>query len=157
MVGGSEFLMLFGGPALVCHLLGCGALLLYYKTTHPWRELGGERERHCCGKVGAPGVPLHSERPYWEEKEGVYNVAVFHPEESILQTLQMQPVRRSDETRSDENPKTTVRPSCSTLEHASVPSSPSGLATIKNSFSQDQGQESDGTCRLRRLTEYAFG
>ena len=156
LVGGSEFLVLFGGPALVCHLLGCGALLLYYKTTHPWRELGGEREQHCCGKIGAPGIPLHSERPYWEEKEGVYNVAVFHPEESILQTLQMQPLRRSDETRSDENPKTTVRPSCSTLEHASVSSSPSGLATIKNSFSQDQGQANDGTCRLRRLTEYAF-
>ena len=32
-------------------LAGCGWLLLFEKTVHPWRQLGKERERHCWGKL----------------------------------------------------------------------------------------------------------
>ena len=38
-------------PSLSFHLVGCGLLLLYEKTVHPWRQLGKERERHCWGKL----------------------------------------------------------------------------------------------------------
>ena len=42
------FIML---PSLFFHLAGCGWLLLFEKTVHPWRQLGKERERHCWGKL----------------------------------------------------------------------------------------------------------
>ena len=38
-------------PSLFFHLAGCGWLLLFEKTVHPWRQLGKERERHCWGKL----------------------------------------------------------------------------------------------------------
>ena len=38
-------------PSLFFHLAGCGWLLLYEKTVHPWRQLGKERESHCWGKL----------------------------------------------------------------------------------------------------------
>ena len=161
VVGGTEFLLFFGCPSLLCYILGCGVLLLYYKTSHPWRDLGEEREQHCCGKIGSYGVPLRTEKPVWQEKEGIYNVAVFQPEESILlQTLQMQPMTRSDITNSSENSSTIaiVETTCSIADSSTSPQS--SLASIKNSFSQDQDQDqglnAGDMCSLQRFTEYAF-
>ena len=161
VVGGTEFLLFFGCPSLLCYTLGCGVLLLYYKTSHPWRDLGEEREQHCCGKIGSYGVPLRTEKPVWQEKEGIYNVAVFQPEESILlQTLQMQPMTRSDITNSSENSSTIAirEATCSIADSSTSPQS--SLASIKNSFSKDQhqhqGLNAGDMCSLQRFTEYAF-
>ena len=44
-------------PATLSFAIGCGLLLLFYKTLHPWRHLGKERERHCFGKLGGSKIP----------------------------------------------------------------------------------------------------
>ena len=61
-----EFLLLFGLPSLLCQVAGAGLLLLYYKTSHPWRALGKERERRCWGKQQGTRRGLQVEKPYWE-------------------------------------------------------------------------------------------
>ena len=43
-----EFLVLGGVPAILCHLLGCLFLALYYSCSHTWREIGKEREEGRC-------------------------------------------------------------------------------------------------------------
>ena len=68
-----EFLLIVGLPALLFHIMGCLLLLLYYKTAHTWRELGKERERHCCGKLGDHGSQVLVERGPWETQwEDIY-------------------------------------------------------------------------------------
>ena len=61
----TEFLLVVCLPALIFHILGGGLLILYYKTCHPWREVGWEREAHCFGKLGQIGPQLTVETPYW--------------------------------------------------------------------------------------------
>ena len=46
------FLILHVLPASLSFAIGCGLLLIFYKTVHPWRHLGKEREMHCSGKLG---------------------------------------------------------------------------------------------------------
>ena len=46
------FLIMHVLPATLSFAMGCGLLLLFYKTVHPWRHLGKERERHFFGKLG---------------------------------------------------------------------------------------------------------
>ena len=44
-----EFLVVGGGPAILCHLLGCIFMALYYSSVHAWREIGKEREEGRYG------------------------------------------------------------------------------------------------------------
>ena len=39
-----EFLVVGGFPAILCHILGCLFLRLYYSSVHVWREMDKERE-----------------------------------------------------------------------------------------------------------------
>ena len=48
---------------LILHLAGCGLLLLFYKTSHPWRQLGRERDRLCWGKLQGSKRGLQEETP----------------------------------------------------------------------------------------------
>ena len=38
-------------PSLFLYIVGCGLMLFFEKSVHPWRQLGKEREKHCWGKV----------------------------------------------------------------------------------------------------------
>ena len=74
------------------HILGGALLILFYKTCHPWRELGWEREAHCFGKLGKIGNQLTVETPYWCED-------VSHKEKDI----------REEDSGEQENTKENVR------------------------------------------------
>ena len=54
-------------PPLFLHLAGCGLMLLFEKTVHPWRDLGKERERHCWGKLQGTARGIKAEPTLWEE------------------------------------------------------------------------------------------
>ena len=65
-----EFLLVGGGPAILCHLLGCFFLALHYAFTHTWRRMGDERG---FGKYGFFSRISHqqnsvvAETPFWEQ------------------------------------------------------------------------------------------
>ena len=61
------FLLLQVLPAALSYLVGCGLLLLFYKTVHSWRHLGKERERHCFGKLGGTKRGLVVETSFWTQ------------------------------------------------------------------------------------------
>ena len=63
----TEFLLLFGLPSLLCQVAGAGLLLLYYRTSHPWRALGREREARCWGRLQGTRRGVQVETPYWEQ------------------------------------------------------------------------------------------
>ena len=63
----TEFLLLFGLPSLLCQVAGAGLLLLYYRTSHPWRALGREREARCWGRLQGTRQGVQVETPYWEQ------------------------------------------------------------------------------------------
>ena len=50
-------------PSLFFYLAGCGFLLLFEKTVHPWRHLGKERESHCWGKLQG----TKAEQTFWDQ------------------------------------------------------------------------------------------
>ena len=52
---------------LIPHLVGCGLLLLFEKTLHPWRQLGKERERRCWGKLQGSKRGIEVEPTIWEQ------------------------------------------------------------------------------------------
>ena len=56
-------------PSLLFHLAGCGWLLLFEKTVHPWRHLGKEREEgHCCGgKLQGTKRGIEAEPTIWDQ------------------------------------------------------------------------------------------
>ena len=54
-------------PPLLLHLVGCGLLLLFEKTVHPWRQLDKERERHCWGKLQGSKRGIEAEPTLWEQ------------------------------------------------------------------------------------------
>ena len=54
-------------PPLLLHLAGCGLMLLFEKTVHPWRDLGKERERHCWGKLQGTKRGIQTEPTIWEQ------------------------------------------------------------------------------------------
>ena len=58
------FIML---PPLLFHLAGCGWLLLFEKTVHPWRQLGKERESHCWGKLQGTRRGIEAEPTLWDQ------------------------------------------------------------------------------------------
>ena len=71
-----EFLILGGAPSILCHLVSCGLLVIYYRCTHTWREVGGERDLKCCccccclspiGRLCSQGNPVVGEVPIWEQ------------------------------------------------------------------------------------------
>ena len=147
--------------------MGCAMLLIYYKTSHPWRELGLEREGHCCGKLGDRGVPLRCERPYWEEeKEGEFShhVGVFQLHSSILETFKMQPLTEEEKSRNDstvtadeglaEANADSTQESYSTIQQSISP--PSGLSSNKSYYSRSWWSEDENECRLQKFTEIAF-
>ena len=181
VVGGSEFLLFFGLPSLLLHFMGCAMLLIYYKTSHPWRELGQARERHCCGKLGDSGVPLRCERPYWEEeKEGDFShsLGVFRLHSSILETFRMQNLAEEGNSRDDstvsvdegeaEENKDIAQESVSTIQSSSSPPSSRNIqankdiaqelsssppSSKKSSYSQSWWAAEEGPCRLQKFTE----
>ena len=59
--------LIIGLPPVLLHLAGAGLLLLFYKTCHPWRGLGRERERRCWGKLQGTRRGEQEEIPYWEQ------------------------------------------------------------------------------------------
>ena len=61
------FLLLQVLPAALSYLVGCGLLLLFYKTVHSWRHLGKQRERHCFGKLGGTKRGLVVETSFWTQ------------------------------------------------------------------------------------------
>merc|ERR1712210_246873 len=54
-------------PSLFFHLAGCGFLLLFEKTVHPWRHLGKERESHCLGKLQGTKRGIEAEPTFWDQ------------------------------------------------------------------------------------------
>ena len=56
-------------PVLL-YLIGCGLLLLFEKTVHPWRDLGKERERHCWGKLQGTKRGIEVEPTIWDQVSG---------------------------------------------------------------------------------------
>ena len=54
-------------PSLFLHLAGCGFLLLFEKTVHPWRHLGKERESHCWGKLQGTKRGTKAEPTFWDQ------------------------------------------------------------------------------------------
>ena len=61
-----DFCVFFLAPLLL-HLVGCGLLLLFEKTLHPWRQLGKERERRCWGKLQGSKRGIEVEPTVWEQ------------------------------------------------------------------------------------------
>ena len=61
-----EFLILLL-PSLPLYLVGCGLLLLFEKTVHPWHQLGKEREAHCWGKLQGSKKGIQAELTIWEQ------------------------------------------------------------------------------------------
>ena len=55
------------GLSLILHLAGCGFLLLFEKTLHPWRQLGKERESHCWGKLQGTKQGIVAEPTIWDQ------------------------------------------------------------------------------------------
>ena len=64
-----EQLLLFL-PPLVLHLIGAGLLMVFYKTMHPWRQLGRKRERSGWGKLEGSKRGVQEEIPYWDQVRG---------------------------------------------------------------------------------------
>ena len=71
-----EFLILGGAPSILCFLISCLLLTMYYRLTHTWREVGGERDLKCCcfcccfspiGRLCDKGTPVIGEVPVWEQ------------------------------------------------------------------------------------------
>merc|ERR1719222_1071499 len=54
-------------PSLFLHLAGCGLLLLFEKTVHPWRHLGKERESPCWGKLQGTKRGIEAEPTFWDQ------------------------------------------------------------------------------------------
>ena len=54
-------------PSLLSFITGCGLLLLFEKTVHPWRDLGKERERHCWGKLQGTKRGIEAEPTIWNQ------------------------------------------------------------------------------------------
>ena len=52
---------------IILHLMGCGFLLLFEKTIHPWRQLGKERESHCWGKLQGTKRGIEAEPTLWDQ------------------------------------------------------------------------------------------
>ena len=52
---------------IILHLMGCGFLLLFEKTIHPWRHLGKERESHCWGKLQGTQKGIVAELTVWNQ------------------------------------------------------------------------------------------
>ena len=47
--------------------MGCGFLLLFEKTVHPWRQLGKERESNCWGKIQGTKKGIVAEPTVWDQ------------------------------------------------------------------------------------------
>ena len=62
----TRVLIIIGLP-LILHLAGCGFMLLFEKTVHPWRQLGKERERHCWGKLQGTKKGIVAEPTVWDQ------------------------------------------------------------------------------------------
>ena len=54
-------------PSIFFYLAGCGLLLLFEKTVHPWRHLGKERERLCWGKLQGTKRGIEAEPTIWDQ------------------------------------------------------------------------------------------
>ena len=52
---------------IILHLMGCGFLLLFEKTAHPWAQLGKERESHCWGKLQGTQKGIVAEPTVWDQ------------------------------------------------------------------------------------------
>ena len=61
------FLILQVLPAALSYSVGCGLLLLFYKTVHSWRHLGKERERTRFGKLGGTKRGLVVDTSFWTQ------------------------------------------------------------------------------------------
>ena len=69
-----EFLIFGGAPAILCYLFSCLVLTCYYRSTHTWRDVGGERDikcKYCCcpsiGRLCFQENPVIGEIPFWEK------------------------------------------------------------------------------------------
>ena len=63
-------LLSYGGfllPPLPLHLIGCGLLLCFEKTAHPWRQLSKERQRRRLGKLQGSKKGIEAEPTIWEQ------------------------------------------------------------------------------------------
>jgi len=58
----------FSFPSLFFYLAGCGLLLLFEKTVHPWRHLGKERESHFWGKLQGTKRGIEAEPTVWDQE-----------------------------------------------------------------------------------------
>ena len=74
-----EFLVVGGGPAILCHLLGCLFLRFYYSSVHVWREMDKEREEGRCGFLSCTRICNQKDPVKAEDlsKEQVSPVSVF--------------------------------------------------------------------------------
>ena len=80
-----EFLMFGGAPAILCYLFSCLVLTCYYRCTHTWRDVGGERDikcKYCCcpsiGRLCFQENPVVGEIPFWEKVRDVSSYLLSH-------------------------------------------------------------------------------
>ena len=66
-----KFVLCFGLPSLLCHLVGSVFMLLQYKLVHPWRQLGKRREANLWGKLGGTKRGLDVEMSPWKSDSEV--------------------------------------------------------------------------------------
>ena len=59
--------LIVGLPMVIFHLAGCGFLLLFENTVHPWRQLGKEREGRCWGKLRGTKKGIVAEPTVWDQ------------------------------------------------------------------------------------------
>ena len=74
-----EFLLLGGALAIICHLISCFLLVLFYRRCHVWSEIGNSRDINngcCCnwcscwrwiGRICFQEDPVIGETPFWEK------------------------------------------------------------------------------------------
>ena len=68
-------------PAIICHLISCFLLVLFYRRCHVWSEIGNSRDINngrcrCCngcfcwrliGRICFQEDPVIGETPFWEQ------------------------------------------------------------------------------------------
>ena len=75
-----EFLVVGGGPAILCHLLGCLFLGLHYSFSHTWREIDQEREEGRCrflSRICNQTDPVEAEYSSWEQATSILSLLIL--------------------------------------------------------------------------------
>ena len=103
-----EFLVVGGGPAIFCHILGSTFLVIFY-SSGMWREMDKEeRETGRCGflsRICNQQDPIVAEIPAWEEESSSCFVLLF----LFLVQVELHQVEAIDDQHISESAREQVR------------------------------------------------